>query len=315
MSKILAVFGATGQQGGSVIDYVLSDPELSQTYTLRAICRDTSSSKAQLLKSKGVEVVQADIILSRASVEAALTGVHTVFAMTAVHFGPDGYEVEYNSAKTMADVAVEKGVEYFIFSTLPPAKEISGGKYASMVPFDVKADAERYIRGLPIKSAFYCPGSFMQNFVDPVFMAPHKGPDDTWIMARHTSGKTPFPLIDVVGDGGKFVGAILADPEKYEGKRLCAATKVYTSEEIVAAIAKATGKKVVFKQVPVEEFRESIGNLPDMFVELFDYYEEFGYFGPETESLVAWAAENARGKLTTFEEFLEKNPNVLGLGE
>jgi len=29
ITKILVIFGATGQQGGSVADYVLNDPELS----------------------------------------------------------------------------------------------------------------------------------------------------------------------------------------------------------------------------------------------------------------------------------------------
>ena len=115
MSKILAVFGATGQQGGSVINYVLNDPELSQRYKIRAITRDTNTEKAKQLK---VEVVQGDV-LDRASLKTALTGAHTVFAMTTPSFGPNGLEVEYNSAKMIADVAIEEGAEYIIFSTLP----------------------------------------------------------------------------------------------------------------------------------------------------------------------------------------------------
>jgi hypothetical protein len=103
-------------------------------------------------------------VLNRVSLETALTGPHTVFAMTTPSFGPDGLEVEYNSAKTIADVAVEKGAEYIIFSTLPPAKQISGGKYTKITPFDAKAKAEQYIRGLPIKSAFYSGGSLVENF-------------------------------------------------------------------------------------------------------------------------------------------------------
>jgi len=157
MSQILAVFGATGQQGGSIIDYVLNDPELNQKYKIRAITRDTDSEKAKQLKKK-VEVVHGDV-LNRASLETALTGTHTVFAMTMPSFGPEGPELEYNSGKTIADVAVEKGVEYIIFSTLPGIKEISGGKYTKVTPFDQKAKVEHYIRSLHnIKSAFYSPG-------------------------------------------------------------------------------------------------------------------------------------------------------------
>ncbi|SLM37320.1 NmrA-like domain [Lasallia pustulata] len=146
----------------NIINYVLNDPELSQKYKIRAITRDANAEKAKQLKEK-LEVVQGDV-LNRASLKTALTGAHTVFAMATPSFGPDGLEVEYNSGKTIAAVAVEKGAEYIMFSTLPPAKEISGGKYTKVTPFDAKAKAEQYIRGLHIKSAFYSPGYFMENF-------------------------------------------------------------------------------------------------------------------------------------------------------
>ena len=306
MSKILAVFGATGQQGGSVVNYVLNDPELSQRYKIRAITRDTNSDKAKQLKEK-VEVAQGDV-LDRASLETALTDAHTVFAMTTPSFGPDGFEVEYNSAKTIADVAVEKGAEYIIFSTLPPVKEISGGKYTKVTPFDAKAKAEQYIRGLRIKSAFYSPGFFMENFESQPFLAPQKAPDGTWVIARHTSSKGQLPLVDAVGDTGKFIGAILAEPDKYEGKTFFAATALYSWEEVTAILSKATGKTIVYKQIQLEEFRESLPFAADVFAEAYSYGDEFGYFGPGSKKLVAWAAENARGRLSTFEEYLEAHP-------
>lgn len=306
MSKILAVFGATGQQGSSVINYVLHDPELSQEYKIRAITRDVNSEKVKQLKEK-VEVVQGDV-LKRDSLETALNGVHSVFAMITPSFGLNGLEVEYNSGKTVADVAVEKGVEYIIFSTLPPVKEISGGKYTKVSHFDAKAKVEQYIRGLPIKSAFYSPGFFMENFQSLSFLAPQQAPDGTWIMARHNSPKAQLPMIDAVGDTGKFIGAILAEPDKYEGKMFCAAAALYSLEEVVTTMSKATGKTVVYKQIPLEDFKNSLSFGNDIFVEAFSYPEEFGYFGPDSEKSIIWAAENARGRLSTFEEYLAAHP-------
>lgn len=99
--------------------------------------------------------------------------------MTTPSFGPDGLEVEYNSGKTITDVAVEKGAEYIIFSALPSAIEISDGKYTKVTPFDAKAKAEQHIRGLHIKSAFYSPGYFMANFQSQTFLAPRQAPDGT----------------------------------------------------------------------------------------------------------------------------------------
>jgi hypothetical protein len=113
--------------------------------------------------------------------------------MTTPSFGPDGLEIEYNSGKTIADVAVKKGAKYIIFSTLPPVREISGGKYTQVTPFDAKAKAEQHIRGLPIKSAFCALGSFMENFQSQPFLAPRQARDGTRVMARHVSPKTQFP--------------------------------------------------------------------------------------------------------------------------
>ncbi len=182
MPQILAVFGATGQQGSSVINYVLNDLVLSQKYKIRAITRDVDSEKAQKLKEKKVEVVQGDVF-NRASLETALTNAHTVFAMTNPDFSPGGLEKEYNSAKTIADVAVEKGATYIIFSTLPSVRDLSGGKYTKVSHAEAKAKADQYIRGLPIKSAFYSPGFFMENFQslpswphNPLPMAPGFSP-------------------------------------------------------------------------------------------------------------------------------------------
>ncbi|CAM1511973.1 Fc.00g094860.m01.CDS01 [Cosmosporella sp. VM-42] len=308
MSNILAVFGATGQQGSSVVNYVLNDPELSQKFKVRAITRDANSEKAKQLKEKNVEVVSGDSS-DRASIQAALTSVHTVYIMTVPDFSPDAVQVEFNSAKTMADVAVEKGVKYIIFSTLPSVIEMSGGKYTQVTPFDAKAKAEQYIRGLPIKSAFCSLGSFMENLQSQTFLAPQPSPDGTWVMTRPVSSKVQQPLINAVGDTGKFVGAILAEPEKYEGKTFHAATALYTFQEIVDALAKNTGKTIVYKQVPFEDFRKTLPWAPDLWIDAFHSQEEFGgYFGPEGEKLVAWAAANARGKLTTLDEYLEEHP-------
>ncbi|KAK4502296.1 hypothetical protein PRZ48_005721 [Zasmidium cellare] len=310
MSKTLVIFGATGQQGGAVLNFVLKDPELSQQYSIRAVTRDTNNDKAKQLAKK-VSVVQGDTA-DKASLEAALHGAHTVFAMTTPSMGANAFEEEYDTAKRIADVAVEQGVQYFIFSTLPSVRNISNGKYTRVVPFDVKAAAEEYIRGLPIKSAFFCPGSFMENFQSQTFVGPKQSSDGNWIFHRTHSPQTRYPLIAMNEDGGKFVGAILADPEKFEGKRLCAATDMYSFEEIVASLSKSAGETTQYKQVPDDEFIKDTPVMPELFAEYFHYWDEFGYYGPESESLVTWAAGNARGKLTSFDEFLRKNPFRLG---
>lgn len=308
MSKILAVFGATGQQGGSVVDFVLKDAELSKAYKVRGITRDPSSKSALRLKQNDIEVVQGDVT-DPPSLNAALRGVHTVFALTQPAFGPDSRSHEFATGKAIADAAVAEGVQYIILSTLPNVSKISRGKYTKVTGFDAKADVEDYIRQLPVRSAFFAPGSFMQNFQR---MAVRKNEDGEFVLERPVSPSSLLPLIDIVADTGKFVGAILADPDKYEGKTFCAATKQYSMSEIASIMADRSGKHVKYVQVSPDQTRQALssrmGNYADVLVEMMLYQEEFGYYGPQTGELVQWAVDNARGKVTGFDEYLEQHP-------
>ncbi|KAF2024434.1 NAD(P)-binding protein [Setomelanomma holmii] len=321
--KILAVFGATGQQGTSVINHVLAHPKLSQTYTIRGITRDTTSPKAtQLHAVQGIEVVEADVSNPQ-SLATVLKGVHAVFAMTAPSFGPDRFEVEFEQGKNIYHAAADAGVRLFTFSTLPSIRDISSGKYTAITPFDAKAAVEKYIRSQSPSSAFVSLGMFMQNFHSQLYLNPRKvsgaagssssSEEEVWAFQRPMPSHIKTPYIEAVSDVGKFVGAILSDPEKYAGKTLLASQALYTQDEIVSALVKATGKKIVYKQVSVDEFAKSIdflGGFAEIFVEGFQAQEEYGYYGPGTEEGVAWAAEQAetQGRLTTLEEYLEKNP-------
>jgi uncharacterized protein YbjT (DUF2867 family) len=305
MSQLLVVFGATGQQGGSVISHVLKDAELSKQYRIRAITRDPSSASSQELKKQNVEVVKADLT-DKSSLNDAMKGAHTVFVITAPSFGPNAKALEVAQGKEIADVAVAEKVPYMIFSTLPHVTTVSGGKYTKVAGFDAKAEIQEYILKLPIKSAFFAPGSFMQNFQS--VMAPRPAGDGAWVIARHVSSQTKLPLIDTVGDTGKFIGAILADPDKYEGKVFCAATALYSLEEIAQIMSKMSGKSVTYKQIPEAEFRKGLPPWVDMLIEMMLYQQDFGYYGPQSKELVTWAVENARGKVHTFEDYLREHP-------
>ncbi|KAH8901331.1 NAD(P)-binding protein [Thozetella sp. PMI_491] len=310
MPKLLTVFGATGKQGGSVIKSVLNDPELSQEYNVRIVTRNIDSEKSKQLWEK-VEVVHGDMT-NRASIEAALTDTNTVFVMTAPTWGPNGLEGDDGVAEMIADVAVEKGVEYIIFSTLPSATEISGGKYTTVTLFDAKAKAEKHIRGLPIKSAFFSGGFFMENFLSKgFFLSPKQTSDGTWIISCHITAKTLLPYINSSEDTGKFLGAILAEPEKFEGKTLTGAVGLYSMEAVAAIMSKATGKTITYRKVSLESFKTTVPYASDMWGDCLKFMEEFNYYGPNTNGLITWATENARGRLTTLEEFFDEHREQL----
>lgn len=154
----------------------------------------------------------------------------------------------------------------------------------------------------------------MENFASQTFLAPQPSTDGdgTWIMKRNMNPQAQMPLIDSVGDGGKFVGAILADPDKYIGKTICAATKLYSLTEQADALAKSSGKNIVYRQVSDDELAQSLpAPAVSIFVDYLNYINEFGYFGPKTGELVEWAAAQARGNLSTLEEYFERHPYTL----
>lgn len=83
---------------------------------------------------------------------------------------------------------------------------------------------------------------------------------------------------------------------------------MYTLNQIAAVMSRTTGKKFVYKQIPMEEFRESLPFRKDIFVDAFAFGEEFGYYGAEPEKKVAWAVANAKGELSSFEKYLAAHP-------
>lgn len=63
MANLITVFGATGNQGGSVIDAILNDPQLSREFKVRGITRDTTKKSAQDLATRGVDVVSVILLM------------------------------------------------------------------------------------------------------------------------------------------------------------------------------------------------------------------------------------------------------------
>jgi uncharacterized protein YbjT (DUF2867 family) len=62
--KVLVVFGATGNQGGSVVKTILEDSSMNSQFEIRAITRDPSKPAAVALAKKGVSLVKVSFTLS-----------------------------------------------------------------------------------------------------------------------------------------------------------------------------------------------------------------------------------------------------------
>lgn len=298
--KVLAVFGATGRQGTSIIDHVLGSPSLSSRYSIRALTRDTSKPDAQELSRRGVELACADVDNPH-TLGPALVGAHTVVAITITNHGSNTYDREVADGKAMADAAVAAGAEYLVFSTLPSALAISGGKY-KVAAFDAKANIEKCMRSLPIKSAFYAPGIFMEA------LKPQKNDRGQYVLANFNASTVELALIATKRDVGKFVGPILAHPEEYEGKVVIAAVQNASWSEVARVMSKVSGKEVVYEQVSLDVFA---GLLPEgkksvNYTNMFKLFEDFSYYGHDYE-----VPAELKGEVADLETFLMESKFAL----
>src|SRR5215212_1991517 len=153
-SKVIAVVGATGAQGGGLARAILADPPGG--FACRAITRDPNKDAARALAAKGAEVVQADLD-DVESLKKAFGGAYGAFCVTNFweHFSA---EKEKTQARNLADAAKASGVQHAIWSTLEDTRALMAPGDTRMpmlqekyrVPhFDAKAEADAYFKDVP----------------------------------------------------------------------------------------------------------------------------------------------------------------------
>ncbi|KAI4253337.1 MAG: hypothetical protein LQ352_003747 [Teloschistes flavicans] len=302
MRKLLSVFGATGQQGGSLLRGLLKRPDVLKTYRLRGITRDVNKASAIALQDAGVEMVQGDMD-DVPSLKIALAGSYAVFAITN-YWERASAEVEINQGKAMADAAVAAGAELIIWSSLPDVTAMSNGKLTSVKHFDSKAKVESYIRDLPIKSAFFWPGFFMQQLTT---MFKPKPNDEGKLTFSWSWGDTPTPMIDIA-DTAKYLIPILLHPDKYNGKRFVASTAYYSATDIVETFKKVIGKDMQFIQAGQgSSVLELPPEIAQVLKESSGLMAEFKFYGPSGPKDLEWTLAQMDDPPTTFEDFVRAN--------
>ncbi|KAG9529396.1 hypothetical protein KCU93_g3582, partial [Aureobasidium melanogenum] len=301
---ILTVFGATGNQGGNVIDTVLSKPDLAAKYDLRGITRDPKSRKSQALAQKGVEMIKADLN-DRSSIEAATKGAHGVFAMTD-YWSLLDKDKEILQGKTIVDACKNTGVKHLVWSSLPYVTKLSNGKYTGVAHFDSKATVEEYaesVKGGMVVS-YFMPAMFMDvvkqitQEVDGVLTLSLPFPDPN----------IPWPLLSPSRDSGKYVVGLFEGRVAANGVQVRAVSTWTTPAQVMESLKNRTGKDAKFNSLPVKVYE---GYLPEEvradMSDMMQWIGESSYYGKGTEQEQArsdkWLIKDA--KLTTWEEFVD----------
>jgi len=289
--KLVAVIGATGQQGGGVVRAL----QAREGFKVRALTRDPDRHR-----ELADEVVEAD--LNRPEIlKAAFEEAHGVFLVT--NFREAGAD-ELNQATAAVRAAKDAGVKHFVWSTLPNVEAISGGKF-DVPHFTGKAKIDRIVKeaGFPHHTFVIAPG-YYQNFVG--FLAPQKQADGSvgWALPLDPDVRC-LHMGDIRELGNIVAGAFAHPDEAGNGEYLPLVGDFMSFNEIVETLNRQ-GHKFSFKQVPKEVFAALFPGAAEL-AEMFSYWEVHTYLGSDSSDRIALANKIAGRQPTKFATWAQVN--------
>lgn len=307
-TKVIAVVGATGAQGGGLVRAILDDP--GGGFTARALTRDVKSPKARELAKLGAEVVAADVD-DEASVKKAFEGAHAAFCVTFfwAHFSP---EKEAANAATLARAAKQAGVEHAIWSTLEDTRRFVPldddrmptlqGKYK--VPhFDAKGGSDHFFTDAGVPTTMLLTAFYWDNFIY-FGSGPKRGADGklALTMPMGTARLSAIAAEDI----GRCAYGIFKRGGEYIGKTVGIAGGHLTGAEMAASLSRALGEEVRYNDVPPEVYRgfgfpgaEDLGNMFQFKRDFNEYYtgarsiDTSRSLNPSLQSFDTWLARHA----------------------
>jgi uncharacterized protein YbjT (DUF2867 family) len=309
--KIIAVVGATGQQGGGLARAILDDP--AGRFAVRAITRRPDSDAAKALADRGAEVVTGDLD-DEASLTKALQGAYGAFFVTAF-WEYNSVEREHAQAHAMAAAAKAAGLQHVIWSTLPDTREhiphdddrvpTLHGSYK--VPhFDSKGEADSFFIDAGVPTTFLSTTMYFESFLD--FFRPARGEDGT--LAIHLPmGDRKLPGI-ASEDIGRTAFGIFERGTELVGQTVNVSGENLTGEEYAAAFSRELGEDVVYRPMGLDAVRglpfpgaEDTANMFFFYAEYEDVFagardpEEVRKLNPRLQDFATWLAAN-RDKFT-----------------
>jgi len=289
--KTIAVFGATGHQGGGVVRALQADGR----FKVRALTRDPARHG-----DLAEEIVAADLDRPE-SLKAALEGADGVFLVT--NFWEEGTG-EVAQATAAVRAARDAGVEHFIWSTLPDAEAISGGKFH--VPhFTDKAKVDRVVAEAGFERYhFVIAPFFYQNLIGA--MGPQKQADGSLGWTLPIDPDVRAIHMGDIGELGTIVAGAFAHPDRAgNGAHLPLVGEYMSFNEIIATLDQL-GYDLAFNQVPGEVFANFFPGAGEL-AEMFGFFQAHSYLGSDMTDAIALADEVAGRKPTRLADWARIN--------
>ena len=312
-SRLIAVVGATGAQGGGLVRAIVKEP--GSGLTVRALTRDPRSEKARILSQLGAEVVDADLD-NLESLKRAFAGCYGAFCLTNFweHHSPDK---ELAQAKAMAQAARQAGLQHVIWSTLEDTRRwvpLTDSRMPTLmgnykVPhFDAKGQADAEFTELGLPTTLLLTSFYWDNLIS-FGMGPKKGPDGQLALTL-AMGDKKLPGI-AADDIGKCALGVFKKGPDFIGKTVGIAGEHLTGHEMAAALTKALGKTVRYNAVSFEAYRNFGFPGADDLGNMFQFKHDFNDVFCGARSLTVSRSLNPA--LQTFEQWLTQNKSRIPL--
>jgi len=289
--KLIAVIGATGQQGGGVLRAL----QASGQFKVRALTRNPDKHR-----DLAEEVVEADLGRPE-TLKAAFAGAHGVFLVT--NFQEAGTD-EHKQATAAIRAAKEAGVKHFIWSTLPNVEAISGGKF-NVPHFTGKAKIDQVVKDGGFENyTFVIAPFYYQNLMGPI--APHPQPDGStgWTLPLDPTLRV-IHMGDINELGDIVAGAFAHPDEAGNGQHLPLVGDFMSFNEIVETLNRQ-GHNFSYNQVPKESFAGAFPGAAEI-AEMFSYWEAHTYLGLDSSDRIALANKIAGREPTRFSIWASEN--------
>jgi len=289
--KLIAVIGATGQQGGGVLRALQARGQ----FKVRALTRNPDKHR-----ELAEEVVEGDLDKPE-TLKAAFEGAHGVFLVT--NFREEGTD-ELKQATAAIRAAKDAGVKHFIWSTLPDVEAISGGKF-NVPHFTGKAKIDRVVKDRGFENYTFVTATFYyQNLAGA--LAPQKQADGSMGWALPLDPTLRVIHMGDINELGNIVAGAFAHPDEAgNGQYLPLVGDFMSLNEIVETLNRQ-GHNFSYKQVPKESFAGSFPGATEI-AEMFSYWEAHTYLGSDSSDLIALANKVAGRESTRFSTWAWEN--------
>ena len=292
--KLIAVIGATGQQGGGVVRAL----QASGQFKVRAVTRNPAKHR-----ELADEVVEADLNRPE-TLKAAFEGAYGVFLVT--NFQESGTN-EFKQAIAAVRAAKDAGVKHFVWSTLPDVEEISGGKF-DVPHFTGKARIDSIVKAAGFAShTFVIAPFYYQNLVGA--FGPQKQADGSlgWAVPLDPDVRC-IHMGDITELGNIVTGAFLHADQVGNGEYLPLVGDFMSFNEIVKTLNRQ-GHEFSVKQVPKELFATFFPGAAEIAV-MFSYFQAHTYLGSDSSNRIALANKIAGRQPTGFSTWARLNVPV-----